>query len=87
MRRIAHIVHPVVVGNSSDLNMAQPITFETMRTAKEVASGHVHVEQFYTKYADEAPPIPEGFEKTPDLGRSVMDVEAFRSKRKLALCF
>jgi hypothetical protein len=85
MRRIAHIIHPVAVDSSSDLNMAQPITFQTMRTAREVAAGHVDVMQFYTKYADETPPIPEGFEKTPDLDRSVMDVATFSCRRRLAL--
>ena len=85
MRRIAHIIHPVTVHNSSDLNMAQPITFRTMRTAKEVVATQVDVVQFYAKYADETPPIPEGFQKTPDLDRSVVDVADFSSRRKLAL--
>lgn len=85
MRRIAHIIHPVAVDSSSDLNIAQPITFQTMRTAREVAAKQVSVMQFYTKYADESPPIPQGFQKTPDLDRSVMDVAAFSSRRKLAL--
>ena len=85
MRRIAHIIHPVAVDKSSDLNMAQPITFQTMRTAREAAAGQVDIMQLYTKYADETPPIPEGFKKTPDLDRSVTDVAAFSSRRKLAL--
>jgi len=85
MRRIAHIIHPVAVDNSSDLNVAQPITFQTMRTAREVAAGHVDVMRFYTKYADETPSTPEGFRETPDLDRSVMDVAACSGRRKLAL--
>jgi hypothetical protein len=32
---IAHIINPVDVGVSSDLFIAQPITFETMRVARE----------------------------------------------------
>jgi hypothetical protein len=85
MRKIAHIVHPVVVDASSDLHVAQPITFETMRAAREFAAGQVQVEHLYTKYADETPPIPEGFQGTPDLERSVWDIATFRHRRKLAL--
>ena len=84
-RTIAHIIHPVVVDSSSDLCVAQPITFETMRIARESASGQVHVVHFYTKYADESPLIAEGFQETPDLNRSIADITAFRRKRKLAL--
>lgn len=85
MRKIAHIVHPVVVGPSSDLTVAQPITFETMRIAREFAAGKIDVEQFYTKYADENPSIPAGFSKVPDIDRSIADIANFSHKRKLAL--
>ncbi|MHC4617669.1 MAG: hypothetical protein ACYTEQ_07935 [Planctomycetota bacterium] len=85
MRKFAHIIHPVVVASSSDLNVAQPVTFDTMRIAREFASGQVQVVHLYTKYADEVPPIPEGFQRTPDLERSVWDVATFRHRRKLAL--
>ena len=37
MRKIAHIINPVVVSKSSDLYKAQPITFETMKLAKNYA--------------------------------------------------
>jgi hypothetical protein len=85
MRTMAHIVHPVVVGKESDLRVAQPITFETMRIAREFASGRVHMTPVYTKYVDEAPAIPEDFQKAPDLDRSILDVSTFRARRKLAL--
>lgn len=85
MRKIAHIIHPIVTDTSSDLCVAQPITFETMRAAREFAAGQVQVVHLYTKYADETPTIPEGFQKTPDLERSVWDVATFQHKRKLAL--
>jgi len=37
MIKLAHIIHPVIVEKSSDLNNAQPVTFRTMRIAKESA--------------------------------------------------
>ena len=40
MISIAHIVNPVKVNKSSDLFIAQPIVFETMRTAAEFAKDH-----------------------------------------------
>lgn len=85
MRRIAHIIHPVVVDESSDLLVAQPITFETMRIAKAFASQKVDVELLCVKYHDERPALPEGFHVTPDLERSVYDIGVFKEKRKLAI--
>lgn len=85
MRTIAHIIHPVVVDRSSDLNVAQPITFETMRLARKFASEQVQVRHYCTKYADENPAIPEGFRHTRDLDRSISDITDFRRQRKLAL--
>jgi len=43
MLKIAHIVNPVKVDISSDLYFAQPITFETMRTAREIACGKMDI--------------------------------------------
>ena len=39
MNSIAHIIHPVMVKPPSDLIIAQPVTFETMRIAREFAEG------------------------------------------------
>jgi len=39
MIKIAHMVNPVLVKASSDLHIAQPITFESMRIAQQQAMG------------------------------------------------
>jgi hypothetical protein len=84
--KIGHIIHPVIVPSSSDLVIAQPITFATMDAAKKFAGNHVDVELYAVQYSDEARiPLPHSFIRTRDLSRSVGDVSAFRKKRKLAL--
>lgn len=84
--RIAHLVHPVAAGPGSDLVVAQPVTFASMRTAREFARGQADVDLFAIQYHDEERlPLPDAFQRTPDLRRSVTDVAAFQQKRKLAL--
>ncbi len=85
MKKIAHIINPVVVNKSSDLFPAQPITFETMRRAKKFAKGIVDVELYSTCYPEDDSIVPDYFIKTPCLERSVMDVGDFRKFRKLPL--
>lgn len=85
MRKLAHIVNPVLVGPSSDLFFAQPITFEAMRAARQAAAGRLEVELLCTQYAEDRAMVPEGFRSTPDLERSVQDVASFGLKRKLPL--
>jgi hypothetical protein len=48
MRKLAHIVNPVAVDESSDLYIAQPITFDSMKTSKEYAKCKENVEFFTT---------------------------------------
>ena len=50
MREIAHIINPFIVGKSSDLFVAQPLTFETMRIAKEFARDRADVTLFSAQY-------------------------------------
>ena len=69
MRKLAHIVNPVVVGPSSDLFFAQPITFESMKAARHSAAGSVEVELLTTQYAEDRAIVPDGFRTTPDLER------------------
>jgi len=85
MRKIAHIINPVIVNESSDLFIAQPITFETMRIAQEFARGHVDVALYSAQYPEDRPIIPEWFKMTPDLDRSSLDIGSFHKKRKLPL--
>ena len=83
--KFGHIINPVVVNKSSDLFAAQPVTFETLKTAREFAGGRVTVELFSVQYPEDRVLVPEGFKLTPDLDRSVLDIADFSIKRKLPL--
>jgi hypothetical protein len=85
MRTVAHIINPVIVGRESDLFVAQPITFETIRLSREFAQGQVDVDLRSAQYYEDRPLVPSGFQKTPDLDRSVLDFGTFQVKRKLPL--
>jgi len=85
MRKFAHIISPVKVGRESDLFLAQPITFETMRRAKEVAQGKVDVTLLATCYAKDWEIVPDYFTRARELDRSVLDIASFRITRKLPL--
>ncbi len=85
MKTLAHILNPVLVDSSSDLYVAQPITFETMRIARDFCAGQVHVEFFSAQYAEDHVVVPDGFQPTLDLERSVLDVGNFQQRRKLPL--
>ncbi|MFC7356857.1 hypothetical protein ACFQO1_04090 [Jejudonia soesokkakensis] len=83
MMKIVHIVNPVNVGPASDLFKAQPITFESMRKAKEFSKGAIEVALVTTQYSEDHDIIPAYFYKAPDLKHSVMDVDDFKKTRKL----
>lgn len=86
MKTIAHIIHPVIVEPTSDLIIAQPITFETMKNAREFAKGNAEVMLYAIQYHDEERiPLPRCFRRVPDLARSVGDIKKFKAKRKLAI--
>ncbi len=83
--KIAHIVNPVIVNPSSDLFVAQPITFSTLQTARDFAAGKVEVELYTAQYPEDRPLVPPGFIPTPDLTRSVLDFGNFSVPRRLPL--
>jgi hypothetical protein len=86
MISLAHVINPVVVDHTSDLIAAQPITFETMRVAKEFSKNRVDVDLCAVQFYDEPRvPLPGEFIKLPDLTRSIADIKAFKRKRELAL--
>jgi hypothetical protein len=85
MRTFAHIIHPCLPPTGSDLHVAQPITFATLRTARAFAQGQVDVQLYAVKQQDEDFALPAGFVATPDLTRTVGDVATFAVPRKLAL--
>ena len=83
--KIGHIVNPVAVGESSDLFVAQPVTFRTMFAAKRFAIDQVDVELMVIGYEEDTVIFPDRFKTLPQLQRSVMDVGAFSNQRKLPL--
>jgi hypothetical protein len=83
--KIAHIVNPVNVPLTSILGIAQPITFETMRTARNYAVGQVDVDLYTAQFPEDHPAVPDDFMPTPDLDRSVLDMGSFQQQRKLPL--
>lgn len=85
MRRLAHIVNPVAVRETSDLFIAQPITFQSMRVARDFAADSVEVGLYTAQYPEDHAIIPEWFIRTPDLRRSVLDIGRFTAQKKLPL--
>lgn len=85
MHKLAHIINPVRVGETSDLFVAQPITFESMRVARKFAEGAVNVALFTAQYPEDQTILPDGFMATRDLDRSVLDYGSFAVPRKLPL--
>lgn len=85
MISITHIINPVRVKENSDLFKAQPVTFESMKRAKDFALDKVKVNLLTTQYMEDRKIIPEHFTITPNIERSVLDVGAFKHKRKLPL--
>jgi len=83
--KIAHLVNPVLVKSSSDLFIAQPITFESMRIAQQQAVEEVAVELLSIGYEEDKQAMPTGFRALPALTRSVLDVADFQEQRKLPL--
>jgi hypothetical protein len=85
MRKLAHIVNPFKVSESSDLHTAQPISFESMRRAKEYAKKNIDVELVSAQFNEDRALVPEGFKATSDLENSVLDLHNFNKQVKLPL--
>ncbi len=85
MRKISHIINIGTWPPTSDLRVAQPVTLETMRIARDFAAGCVDVALLSAQYAEDRPSVPDYFTATPDLERSVLDFGTFKLQRKLPL--
>ncbi|WP_417289544.1 hypothetical protein [Corallibacter sp.] len=85
MLKITHIINPVKVTESSDLYVAQPVTFKSMQKAINFAKENVFVELATTQFEEDIEIIPDFFTKTSSLSRSVLDLKDFETKRKLPL--
>lgn len=87
MITIAHIVNPVKKGPDSDLYTAQPVTFETMKRAREFTRENekVAVDQFAAYFPEDEEMVPSYFQKTKPLERSIRDVCRAPGLRKLPM--
>lgn len=85
MMRIAHMVKPVVVSRHSDLRLAQPVTFESMRRARDFAGPTLEVELLAAHFPEDHGMVPDDFTRTPDLSRSVLDFGRFSKPNRLPL--
>lgn len=82
---IAHIINPFKAAETSDLFVAQPITFESMIRAKTFAKDIVQVELWSACYEEDNGLTPKPFRNTPFLTQSVLDSCSFDKKMKLPL--
>lgn len=85
MLKIAHLVNPVKVTPSSDLFVAQPITFETMIAAQHQSEGVAEVKLFVTGFEEDTSIFPARFDQLELLERSILDLAAFEKKKRLPL--
>ena len=83
--KIAHLVNPVKLDSDRDLSWQQPITYKSMKYAKEFAKNEVDVEQVACFYPEDEGMVPDGFIKTKPLEMSALDIQDFKIPRKLPL--
>ncbi len=83
MPRIAHVINPVNAPPGSELSIVQPITFESMRIARQFSQRPHDIELLSVSYPEDHPIVPEYFRKVRDLDRSIRDIDPYRSKKKL----
>jgi len=84
--KFAHIINPVVVAPSSDLFLAQPVTFASMERAHDFARGEgIEVTLLATCYDEDRALVPDSFQLSAPLQRSVLDCGQFAAPRKLPL--
>lgn len=82
---LVHIINPVRVPPSSDLFLAQPITFESLRIAKAFNAEGMEIFQRTVQYPEDHDIIPDFLSKSSDLTSSVLDCGVFKVKKKLPL--
>lgn len=83
--KLAHIINPVKAAPVSELAVVQPITFESIRVAKEFSCRKVEVELYTVSFAEDREIIPAYFTKLPDLKRSLHDVGNFSRAKKFPI--
>jgi hypothetical protein len=84
MVKLAHIVNPVAAPAGSELQRMQPVTFESIRRARDFAAD-ADVKLYAVAYPEDQATIPSFFENLPVLDRSVLDFDNFAKRKKLPL--
>jgi glycosyltransferase involved in cell wall biosynthesis len=88
--RLAHAVNTLSAPPTSDLYLAQPVTFDSMLKAKRYAElvpldRKIEVDLLSTAFSSEQRSQPHGFRKLPPLDRSVIDIGKFDVPRPLPI--
>lgn len=83
MIKIAHVINPVVLNNTSDLFIAQPVTFKSFELAKANCGRSCEVQHFAAYYPEDETLVPETFKKLDILDRYVFELGNFQKQRKL----
>ncbi|HWB63430.1 MAG TPA: hypothetical protein VG603_07970, partial [Chitinophagales bacterium] len=82
---LAHIINPVNAPAGTELARIQPVTFESIRAARDFAAGKVNLELWAVSYPEDQPVIPPIFQNAPYLQRAVTDVAKFEKPKKYPL--
>ena len=85
MFNLVHVINPVKVPSSSDLFVAQPVTFETIRRAKEFSQERLGITLLSVGYEEDLDVVTEDFIKTPNILRSFRDVVNMNEAKKLPI--
>ena len=83
MVKIAHIINPVKVKESSDLYNAQPITFESMVVASKYAVKFNQITLYSTQFEEDKEIIPSDFKILSNLTKSILDINPKYKGKKL----
>lgn len=83
--KVVHIINPFVASAESDLHFAQPVTFASMRLAREQAPTDMQITLMVTCFEEDIAMAPDDFIRASFLKRSVYDIQPFSKKIRLPL--
>ena len=85
--KFAHMINPVSLPETSDLYLAQPLTFESFKYAKQCARSSIYVKQVAAVYEEDREFASQAdvFDEIYEMDQSVLDVGNFEVPRKLPL--
>ena len=82
-RRYVHVVNAVALPEREQLYVAQKLTFETMRRARDMSG--IDVSFLSAHFPEDGGAVPAWFESSGHLTRSLLDFGVFNPARKLPL--